>query len=602
MNDIPLFQGIGVGMFFFGPALIAALVLSRGQRGLDRVLAIPILMLAELTLVALAVGATGDLSGKRLCAVQVVVLLSFRSQWWRPDPDAEPMPTMPAWLAALALPPLALSAGRALLAPPMNWDSLAYHLPFVVNWLHGGALTQTLALPAYPAQVPYFPAGGELVWLWAMLPFHSDFAAGILNHVFLALSCVAIAGLARALGAAPPAAAAGAALFAFLPLHPATLLGTANVDLYFTFAFLCAAHFALRGHVPLAAAAAGLALGTKLTALAALPVVALVAFAAHGAGSPRTWMRTAGIALALGGFWYARNAALTGNPLYPFPHGPVEFAERFADRTGAGRELAEAAWNMLGMAGPLLIAGWLAHAACTVRGVQGRGLHAAWLAGAAGLALLWFVLPGTALYVGYNLRYALPALAMLAVSCAVALDAHLPDRAAAVAIAAAALQLPALGPHLQMPAKWTLLALAALAIAFLVWLRADRRPLLVALLLASCLALFPFHAEHNRDRTRIDWFLASYHGGMMKDAAVFADNVHGGEIALAGPMPPYFFYGRRLRNRVHLVSPAPASARWLACTRISRDAPFPPEEAAARRPPVFSGEFLRVYDMKERSP
>ncbi len=104
-----------------------------------------------------------------------------------------------------------------------------------------------------------------------------------------------------------------------------------NVDTIFVAGYLTAAYFFLRAwrdtgtvadHL-LGGLAAGLALGTKAVGVVFVPPligVALLALwlrpRAHRAKVLRTLVTLAAPLLS-GGFWYARNALLTGNPLYP---------------------------------------------------------------------------------------------------------------------------------------------------------------------------------------------------------------------------------------------------------------------------------------------
>ena len=77
---------------------------------------------------------------------------------------------------------------------------------------------------------------------------------------------------------------------------------------------------ASNGDLLTSAAALGLAVGTKyVAALLALPfaIVMAVVVVRQRRAPPRVLAAAMAIALATGGFWYARNTWLTGNPFYP---------------------------------------------------------------------------------------------------------------------------------------------------------------------------------------------------------------------------------------------------------------------------------------------
>ena len=597
--------------YFSGLALLALLVgpaIWSGRRLSPEPIGAAVIALAQLTLTTLFAGIAGHLSLPALIALQWIAAAAAATRPPRPRAVA-PAPVDAAWAACAV--PLALALVHALLAPPLNWDSLAYHLPVVARWIETGSLAGYLPLPAYPAQVTYFPFGGDLAWYWAMAPFGSDFLAGAVNHVFLALSALVVAALARRLGADGPAAALAAALWMLLPIQYASLLGTANVDLYLVFAVLAAAWLAIEGRLALAGAACGLALGAKFTALACLPVLLALALAA-GRRPDRSWAAGAALALALAGYWYLRNALATGSPTFPWPGGTLTTAERFVDAplTGAGlRGLAEAVWNQFGPWSAVAALAWAVHAGVACRAVArsepDRMLHVAWVASAAFLTGLWAVLPATAYLIPYNLRYALPGLALAAPSVAVALTACDAPPVGAPLVAA---QLVACAPHLALPAKWTLVALGVAGLA----LAAPRAQIVapLALVLAGQVA-FDAHA---RAAVRLDWFLAGYHGGLMRAPAAWADSLPGNRIALSGALPPFVLAGDHLQNRVISVSTEPGGAvlphqvpggllgahpdraAWLAAleraapdylviTRLDPAHPWPPEDAWARETP-----------------
>ena len=174
--------------------------------------------------------------------------------------------------------------------------------------------------------IGYVPAGNDQrlngnppvseigLYLTMMLPRSERFAA-LTQLVALWACVVGIVLIGRRLGLSPRAAAYGGLVFATLPVVAVQGAAIQN-DLVVASFLLAAVAFLLdRGTVSLAlgAVALGLALGTKLNAVLALPLVILVVIA--GVPSPRR--ARAALALAggvlLGSPWYLVNLAETGS-------------------------------------------------------------------------------------------------------------------------------------------------------------------------------------------------------------------------------------------------------------------------------------------------
>lgn len=259
------------------------------------------------------------------------------------------------------------------------------------------------------------------------------------------------------------------------------------------------------------------------------------------------------------------------------------------------------------------------------------GDHRALVLAGAALTASWFLVAGTALYVAYNLRYALPGLALLAVSFAVALEeSELSSEALASAGASlAGVQLVLAAPHLALPARWLLTGLAGAGLAALAWLARGLRLVLCVALLD--LLAFQLYVEHHQPRTRFDWFLDSYHDGLMTAPARWADGLAGATVALAGPLPPYYLAGGRFSNRVVHLTVEPGRERlphqvpggilrtrpdraafhdalarvrphYLVVSRLSPAGAFPPEDGWAQDQPALfrprvSGAHVRVYEV-----
>lgn len=218
---------------------------------------------------------------------------------------------------------------NATLQVPVEYDNLAYHLPFVVEWFHTGNLWQVY-YSAYAGPLGYYPSNYELLALWNLFPFGNDLMLNLLNLPVFMLLPFALYYLARKLRVSHKPALMVVLLFLMLPV---TLrqLGTPLVDLFFCYTFILGLIF-LREYASsrrmrdlgLAGLALGLFAGTKYLGLVySLP---LIAFAiAWTVGIYRKQLSRAmrhigvfiGSMLATGGFFYLRNLVDTGNPVFP---------------------------------------------------------------------------------------------------------------------------------------------------------------------------------------------------------------------------------------------------------------------------------------------
>jgi hypothetical protein len=216
-----------------------------------------------------------------------------------------------------------------LLAVKVVSDGPIYHLYFAARWWKAGRLL-LVAAPFGENAATYFPANGDLWFTWLIASWGGDRLARVGQAPFLLLAGAAAFGCARSIGAGR-----AASLFAtccFVLSTPLLLFSfEPNVDTIFVAGYLLACYFflrAMRGERALpalliGALAAGLALGTKPVGVAFLPpLLALVIAGILLQAAPvRTKASAMGIALLVpllsGGFWFLRNAGITGNPLYP---------------------------------------------------------------------------------------------------------------------------------------------------------------------------------------------------------------------------------------------------------------------------------------------
>ncbi|MEM1178040.1 MAG: hypothetical protein AAGM22_06840 [Acidobacteriota bacterium] len=231
----------------------------------------------------------------------------------------------------------------ALPKPPSSWDAMTYHLFLPARWLQEGRIFHVPTV-FFDNVAAFSPQNGALLHLWQMALSGGDALTTAAQGLFVLTAAAALYRLALELGA-PRHAAAWVAPPAVL-LVPARAWGyTANVDVFMaTFAVAGLAWTVAyrrrgeRGDLLAASLAAGLAAGSKTAGLviAAGLLTTLAAATLYRSILKERTPRAAALALAVsaaaatlaGGYWYFRNWALFGNPLFPldFGIGPLRFA------------------------------------------------------------------------------------------------------------------------------------------------------------------------------------------------------------------------------------------------------------------------------------
>jgi len=241
--------------------------------------------------------------------------------------DWEPSATLALavvfWAAAL------FGATSLLLPVKVVSDGPIYHLYFAVRWWKAGRLF-LIPTPFGENAAPYFPAVGDLWFTWLTTCWGGDRLARVGQAPFLLMSALASYALARRLGIG--AAAAVIATCWFVTCTPLFVFAfQPNVDTIFTAGYLAAAYFFLRfalkdgelAPLALGGLAAGGALGTKATGVVFVPPLLALASLAVVRREWNARRRLLGLAmillapLVMAGYWFAHNAWLTGNPLYP---------------------------------------------------------------------------------------------------------------------------------------------------------------------------------------------------------------------------------------------------------------------------------------------
>ena len=279
-----------------------------------------------------------------------------------PEGDAEiskpPRPPVAAhgyWLAVVTTTVLvaqwAAFTSYSLDAGISNFDSVWYHLPFSAD-LFQGTSTLSFYRPETVFTNWFYPQNSELVHAVGMALTGRDFFSVLVNMGWLALALLAAWCIGRPY-ARPHLTLMAASIL--LAAHTIVVRepGTAKNDIVGIALILSAlAILVNRGADPsdtrgrlgpgwaMAAAglAAGLAVGTKLTALAPVAMMTFaVLFSAHQGTRLRSAAVWFGSGLLGGGFWYLRNLIATGNPIPQVESiGPIDLPG--PDRLQQGRD------------------------------------------------------------------------------------------------------------------------------------------------------------------------------------------------------------------------------------------------------------------------
>ena len=481
------------------------------------------------------------------------------------------------WLVAGAVGLVAVRWGAELLQTMARGfshaDELHYHLTHSALFVQSGR-TWPIRFTSVGDGAAYHPAHAELLHGIGLSVLGSDFASIFVNLAFAALAVAA----GWAIGGRAGQPAAGALIVAAvlsLPLVVAesgsTLNDTMAIALLLAAAALLLAAVDRAGDlrlVAVAGAAAGAAVGTKLTVVVA--VVALTTLVA--AGPVGTRLRAAGTyvgaALVAGGYWYVRNLAATGNPVPALSFGPLP---------GPDLELQRAVefpvtdyltdldiWRdhfvpgLAGFFGPLwpLLVGAVAAAAIAAltSGVRRTAPQWSLLALCGLLSLVGYAVtptsaaggPGNPALFQFNLRYAVPG----ALLCALAglghpglrRRPHLATGLAAAAFVTANLH----GVH---PRRAVLAAAATVVVAVVFWALARRplpRPRAALAGVALVLLALPVAVVAN------DRYLDRRWSADLPRWAAFeaGDAASGLAVGVTGYPQSYPFFGSGLDNRV----------------------------------------------------
>ncbi len=556
-------------------------------------------------------------------------------------------PPAGGWLTAVAVGVVALvfahwwlTAKDALGRGVFNFDSLWYHLPFAVDMAQSHSVTG-LHYTETVFTNWFYPQNGELLHADGILLTGRDTLSLFLNFGWLAMAFLAAWCIGRPYGRGPLTVIAAGVI---LECHTLVVRepGAAKNDLMAAALLLAAiailinAEWGARltpgwgwpgrarrlvfrtnhsaretsrkaknpapdratptpapGMLPLAVAglAAGLAVGTKSTAvaMAAALTVAVIVLAPSG----RRWAAAGwwfGAAFAGGGYWYLRNLIISGNPLPQLEHlGPISLPHperlqegrpdfsivHYATDTGVWSKYFEPGLHQaFGALWPLVIVGAVAGGLTVL--IWGRTRVLRWMGGVALFGMLAYVFTplsaagaeGAPVGFAINIRYAIPALLAGLTLLPLAFRDRTRGRWAMSLFVVLLLILIATDRSdatLRDPDRlfgWLIAALAVLIPAALLLARRRGAPRgaiaggFAALAILVVAIGYPVQRDYLRDRFANTDSEASIPGMHLDSAYRWARGVSDARIGLAGTTAGflgYGFYGTDLSNRVRYL-------------------------------------------------
>jgi len=304
-----LLAGAGVA----ATALLGALALRQGLLAAYVLAAAEVVAASEVLSLLHAIGVAGY-AGFEAGAFLIALVAWYFAGMPRPvvaRPHVDPL------LAALVV-VVAAGVGYELFlvvaTPPNNWDSMHYHLARVAAWKARGSLAY---FPTHNGIENAYPQNAELLVLYTVVLAGRDVVAALPQLVAGLATAAGIYRIAASLGFRTRDALFAALLFPTLTIVALESVTTQN-DLVEASFVVAAVAFALgrsRAEIALAGVALGLAAGTKLTFLYAVPVLVLIGLLMLPRRRAVAVLAASVAGFALfGAYAYAQNLYETGRP------------------------------------------------------------------------------------------------------------------------------------------------------------------------------------------------------------------------------------------------------------------------------------------------
>jgi hypothetical protein len=318
-----------IGMLLIGSAVAPALLLAASARLASLVsalLAAYLAFVANLGIVTLVLSPVHAVTRGGLAAAEGLLLAGALVLWWARGRPALPVAAARAAAREIVTDPVtavflvivvALLAYEVVLAsaPPNNMDSLTYHLARVAAWIQHGGIHWIANAPEVELNAYQPLAEQQILFLFVATGTGALFA--VPQYLAQLAILVAVYGASRRLGFQMRAAACSAFLLATFSVVALESV-TAQNDLV-TASFAAVATCLLLGEgrlePALAGAAAAFGVGTKLTAVLVLPILAWLAFT-RGRRIFTTALAGGAVGFVALGMWgYVLNLVNTGHVL-----------------------------------------------------------------------------------------------------------------------------------------------------------------------------------------------------------------------------------------------------------------------------------------------
>ncbi|KKS69042.1 MAG: hypothetical protein UV40_C0035G0004 [Parcubacteria group bacterium GW2011_GWA1_42_7] len=345
-------------LFLLFASAVASLVL-KAKNGWFFVLSTFIISVSIATFILTGLGIFNAMTaGNYFLAVLFLLILSIVWMFWRKKEIFEAANDLKNYIKGLG--PIRVSIAVLLLAillfwgarlaatPIWDYDSIAYHLPFTANFIQEESARE-IYFSALSGPIGYYPSGFEILAAHFLIFFKADSLLNALNLIFAALTFLAFFLIGRELKAAKFVSLAAALAFASMPLF-LSQIGTLKIDIFFTLVFGALILFLIRyvkenkfADALMFGLCSGLMLGSRYLAVPYLTlpwVVFLISpllckrrvgedfkNSLHykippnlpflKGGKTINFLTAIFSAFLIGGYWYARNWILTGNPIFP---------------------------------------------------------------------------------------------------------------------------------------------------------------------------------------------------------------------------------------------------------------------------------------------
>lgn len=210
----------------------------------------------------------------------------------------------------------------------LSTDTMWYHMPYAARFVQEHSITSLHYFDSEAVTV-FFPASSELIHSFGILLMGNDVFSPLINTLWLGIALLASWCIGRPFGV-PSITLTGSAILFATPALVVTQPGGAYDDVVGLALILSAVAVLVnsrflssersqRAAWVVAAAAAGLAIGTKWTFVGTVGALTVgVWFLVARERRIRSFAVWLVVLILTGGFWYARNLIAVGNPLPPF--------------------------------------------------------------------------------------------------------------------------------------------------------------------------------------------------------------------------------------------------------------------------------------------